>query len=157
MAYGHIYTLRHVATTSTAITFLQLKTGAASPALLLSYGVSQRGSVTLAQEDIAIVRKTAAATVTTAVAGTHLFKHRTGDPTADASLGTSATGVIGTVEGTDGDILDQPAFNVLGGHREVWIPDGRIHVPAGGIIALKFLNAPASQSFRGWMTFMELG
>ena len=157
MAYGHLYTLRHEATVSTAITVLQLKAGAASPFLILSAMAGQRGSVTSAQEAIALVRKTAAATVTTAVVGTHLFKHRLGDPTPDLSLGTAATGVTATAEGTDGDIIKKLPYNVLNGLYHLQVPESRIHVPGAGIIGLKFLNAPASQTWDYEIEIMELG
>lgn len=157
MAYGHIYTLRHEAVVATAITVLQLKAGAASPFLILSAIASQRLSTTSVQEAIALVRKSAAATVTTAAMGTHLFKHRLGDPTPDLTLSTTGTGVVGTAEGTDTDIIKKLGFNVLNGDYRLPIPESRIHVPGAGIIAMKFLNAPASQTWDFEMEIMELG
>jgi len=157
MAYGHVYTVRHNAAVSTAITILQIKTGAASPAEILRAWINQRGSTTSAQEEITLLRKTAAATVTTGAVGTHVFKHRNGDPTPDLSLGTAATGVIGTAEGTDGDIIERYGFNVLSGWEKVYLPEERIVIPAGGIVALKFFTAPANQNWQFGMDVRELG
>lgn len=157
MPFGHVYTLRHEATVATAITVLQLKAGAASPLLILSASAGQRGTIASLQESIALVRKTAAATVTTAAVGTHLFKHRVGDPTPDLTLSTTGTGVIGTAEGTDGDILKKLPFNVLNGLYHLPIPEGRLHVPGGGLLAMKFLNAPTTQTWLFEIELMELG
>lgn len=156
MPYGHVYTLKHEAAISTAITFLQLKAGAANPFLILAAKLTQRLSITSAAASIGLVRKTGAATVTTAVVGTHVFKHRTDDPTPSLSLGTAATGVIGTSEGTDGDVLWKDGLNVLTGWEKIWLPEDRPYVPAGGIIALKFLDAPASHTWLGELTIQEL-
>lgn len=157
MPYGHIYTLRHEAVVATAITVLQLKAGATTPFQILEAGITQRLSVVSAQESICLVRKSTAATVTAAIAGTHLFTGRPGDPAADLSLTTTATGVIGTAEGTDTDMLLREAFNVLNGWNKIWVPETRPLVRAAGIIALKFLTAPASQTWDAWVTIMELG
>jgi hypothetical protein len=157
--YRGTYTLTNGSggtTVSTAITVLQLKAGANCPLALLRAQLSQRGSTTSAQERFSIVRKSAAATVTTAVAGTHLFKHSTSAPTSDVSLGTAATGITATVEGTDSDVLCERGFNVLNGVELVWVPEERIIVPVNGIIALKFLTAPASQTWFASLTFAEL-
>ena len=143
----YTYVIRHEATIATAITAIQLKASASGPFEILGATATQRGSTTSAQEAIALVRKTVAATVTIAVAGTHVFKAKTNDPTAGLQLGTAATGVIGTAEGTDGDIACKLGFNVLSGYVYLPVPEARIWVPAAGLIALKFLNAPATQTW----------
>lgn len=157
MPYGHIYTLRHEATVSTAITILQLQAGATAPFIILSALLTQDGSTTSAQEKIAFVRKTAGATVTAAVVGTHLFKTRPGDPTPSLNLGVSNTGVIATGEGTDGDVCYEEGFNVLNGWKYIPVPEERIHVAAAALIGMKFRTAPASQTWQMSITIMELG
>ena len=157
MAFGHRYTLRHEATVSTAITILQLLAGAAVPFLIVAASLTQDGSTTSAQEKIAFVRKSAAATVTTAVVGTHLFKLKTGDPTPGLTLGTTSTGVIATAEGTDTDVAFEEGFNVLSGWRFAPSEKEYIHVPGAGIIGLKFRTAPASQVWQMSVTIEELG
>ncbi len=160
MAYGHIYTLRHNATVSTAITVLQLKAGATSPFRILRVWCYETGSATAAQARIALVRKTSAATVTTAVVGTHLFKFRQGDPTPDLTLGTTSTGVTASGEGTDGDIIDVWGFNAVNGVEKIYnpmAPSECPHVQAAGVIGLKFLTAPGSQAWEYGITIEELG
>ncbi len=156
MAYGHIYTLRHEAVVSTLITILQLKAGALVPFEILSASLTQRLSTTSVQVGIEFVRKTVAATVTTAVLGTHLFK-KPGDPNPGLDLGTAATGVIATAEGTDGDIPLRDGFNVLNGWKHLPVPEERKFVPAAGIIALKFPAVPASHTWNMEIVIRELG
>jgi hypothetical protein len=108
---------------------------------ILSFNVSQSGSTTSAMDQIRLVRKTAAATVTTGAVGTNVFDF-TGNSTSGSStfrgtLGTTTTGVVATAEGTDGDIIHQFNFNVLGGYEWNAQPNMRIWVPLSGIIALK--------------------
>lgn len=157
MPYGDSYTVRHSAAISTAISAIQIAAGSASPFLILSGSVTQRGSTTSAQEEISFVRKTAAATVTTAVVGTHVFKRSPNAPTPQLQLGTALTGVIATAEGTDGDILWREGFNVLNGYKYLPVPEERILVAGGGIIALKFFTAPANQNWDFQSTIQELG
>lgn len=151
-----VYSLRHSATVSTAITVLQLKAGTNGPMEIIRAAITNTGLTTAAQYRAALVRKSAAATVTTAVAGTHLFKQNPVWPTTDASLGTSATGVIATAEGTDTDVFADRGFYVTAGYE--WLPtdDERIVVPQGGIIGLKFLAAPASATWIFELVWKEL-
>ncbi len=155
MARWDVYHLKHEAVVSTGITILQLKAGTNYGFEILDAYLTQRGSTVSAQEKIAFVRKTAAATVTAAVAGTHLFKNEPNGPTADLSLGTAATGVIATGEGTDGDVTYEEGFNVLNGWKYIPLPESRIYVPVGGIIGLKFMTAPASQTWQMGITVRE--
>lgn len=157
MAYGHLYRVQHSAVVATAITILQVKAGAATPFEVLRAWINQRGTVVSLQESIQLLRKTAAATVTAATVGTHVLKLRPGDPTPDLSLGTAATGVIATAEGTDGDILADNGFNVLSGWEWVRLHEGHLIVPAGGIVALKFATAPTTQTWKFGMDIKELG
>lgn len=157
MPYGHNYNLRHQATVSTAISVLQLLAGSSTPFEIIRSSATQRGSTTSAQEDIALVRKSAAATVTAAVVGTHLFKDRLGDPTPDLQLSTSGTGVIATAEGTDTDVPVREGFNVLNGWLHLPVPEKRQLVRASAIMALKYLTAPASQTWNWLIEIRETG
>ena len=157
MAYGDVYILRHEAVVSTAITILQIATGAAVPLEILSAQLGQDGSTVSAQEKVAFVRKSAAATVTAAAAGTHLFKTKTGDPTSGVQLGTALTGVIASAEGTDTDVLYETGFNVLNGWVYLPVPEERIYMPGGAFLGLKFRTAPASATWQMQITFRELG
>jgi len=152
-----IYMLRHEATIVTAITALQIKAGANYGFEILGWEVSQKGSTTSASESMAWVRKSGAATVTTAVAGTHLFR-ATDTPAADLSLGTTATGVVGSAEGTDADIIHKFGFNVLSGYSRQLLLEERalFRCKLGEIIALKFLTAPATQLWQFNVVLMEI-
>ena len=156
MPQGDIYILKNSATVSTAITVLQLKAGANNGFEIVRAQANQRGSTTSVEEAIALVRKSAAATVTAAVAGTTLFFRDPNQAAASLSLGTAATGVTATVEGTDGDVAWEEGFNVLNGWLYLPVPEERIYVPPAGIIALKFLSAPASQTWKFLMAIREL-
>lgn len=146
----YVVNLRNVSI-STAITIAQIKAGATTPLELIRAQLSQRGSTTSAQERIAIVRKTVAATVTTF---TPLLLDP-GDTAAQAVGGASATGTQASGEGTDGDFLVDEGFNVLNGWLWLPTPEERIWVPATGIIALKFPTAPAAQNWFAELYFRE--
>ena len=156
MSYFPIYQLRHSATISTAISALQLKAGTNGPVEIIRFTLSQQNSTTSKQIAAALVRCSAGATVTTAVAGTHLFKHNPLNPTSDLSLGTSATGVTATAEGTETDTICARGFNELTGLEWLATPEEQIIVPVSGIIKLKFLVAPTSATWYSSITFREL-
>lgn len=150
---GYSYEVRNGGVTiSTAITVIQIKAGASALELLRA-SIGQRGSTTSTIERIGILRKSAAATVTSATP----LKLSPGDPASLAVGGTAATGITGTAEGTDSDILVDECFNIVNG---IWswlpTPSERIRVPQGGILALKFLAAPGSQTWFASMKFREL-
>ncbi len=150
---GYSYEVRNGGVSiSTAITVIQIKAGASALEILRA-SIGQKGSTTSAIERIGLVRKSAAATVTSATP----LKLNPGDQAALAVGGTSATGITGTVEGTDTDILVDECFNIVNG-AWTWLPtpDERIRVPQGGIIALKFLTAPAAQTWYASVKFREL-
>lgn len=127
---------------STAITALQIKAGAAMLELLkvvISQGLSEVSTM----EQIQILRKTAAATVTSFTPR----KCNPGDPAALCVGGTSATGYTASAEGTDGEVLIDEGFNILNGW--LWVPEKeRIIIPQSGIIAVKFPVAPAAATWR---------
>lgn len=156
MSWFPVYHLRHSATITTAISALQIKAGTNGPLEILRWSLSQAASTTSAQIAAALVRCSAAATVTTAVAGTHLFKANPLNPTSDLSLGTANTGVTATAEGTETDTIAVRAFNVLNGAEWLPTPDEQIVVPISGIIKLKFLVAPPSATWYSEIVFREL-
>lgn len=139
-----IYTINHLGlVVSTAITVVQYKAGAANKAAVVRFSVGQRLSETSQQEVIQLLRKSAAATVTS-------FTALENDPDGVAAFGvggTAATGITATVEGTDSDIVLSRTFNVLNGAE--WVRSDRceVMIPAGGIIALKFPVAPTSATW----------
>jgi hypothetical protein len=137
-------------TAGTPLTAVQYEASSTNEARILAINVSQSGSNNSAMEQVRIVRKTAAATVTAGAVGTNIFD-LTGNSTNGAgtfrgTLSTSATGVVATAEGTDGDIDHQFNFNVLTGYTKDFQPENGIWVPASGIIALK-LKAVAALTY----------
>lgn len=150
------YILRHTFTNPGAVTLLQYQAGSAGPVELVSARLTQGSSATSAQIAANVVRKSAAATVTTAVAGTHLLKVNPIAPTSNATLGTSGTGHTATVEGTDGEAPSSQGFNVLNGFIFEPTADARPVVPASGLIALKALASPPAATYYGEMVVREL-
>lgn len=140
---------------STAITVQQLKAGVNGAIAILRHSLTQSGSVTSTQIDAMLVRKSAAATVTAAVAGTTLLKQNPVAPTTDASLGTSATGITASAEGTNGEQTLARGFNVLNGQETVYTPEERVIVPQGGIIGQTLLTA-FNTKWYAELVFMEL-
>ena len=153
MAEGYVYEVRNGGVgISTAITVIQIKAGAAGLEILRA-SIGQRSSTTSAIERIGLVRKSVVATVTSAPP----LKMNPGDPSALAVGGTSATGITASAEGTDGDVLVDECFNIVNG-TWTWLPtpEERLRVPQGGTIGLKFLTAPASQTWFASVVFREL-
>lgn len=154
MAHNDIWTLRANITTGNGITLLQMKANANAGFEVLSASLTQRGNTTSEEDEICLVRKTAAATVSVAVTGGvsgNLFAHDPNQPwppsaASGPQLGTNATGVNATAEGTDGDMVVKQGFNILNGWLYLPTPEERIWVPPAGIIALKFMAPPGSSN-----------
>ena len=161
MPSGDVYTVLNKAITiSTAITVLQVKAGANNGIVILRASLTQRGSTTSVQEDIALVRKSTAATVTAAIdspgsATSTIIRRDPNQAAASATLSTSGTGITGTVEGTNTETVVREAFNVLNGWNYLPVPEERIFVPPAGILAMVFITAPASQAWDAELVFME--
>jgi hypothetical protein len=162
MPQGDVYTiLNRAVTVSTAITVIQIKAGANNGLEIVRASVTQRGSTVSAQEDIAFVRKTNPCTVTAAIDATDntatILKRDPNQSAASATLSTTATGITSTSEGNpDGNIILREAFNVLNGWMYLPVPEERIYVPPAGILALKFITAPASQTWDIEVVIREL-
>lgn len=152
-----IYTLKNNGVTiATAITVLQLLAGTAGPVEILRGSLTQDGTETSTQVAGGIIRKSAAATVTAAVLGTTLVENNPVSPASNANLGTSATGITASAEGTNGELTNQRGFNVLNGYEWLPTPEERILAPQGGIVALYFAAAPPSAVWYGELVFREL-
>lgn len=160
MPKNDVYTVLNKAVTiSTAVTIIQIKAGANNGIEILRASLTQRGSTTSAQEEVAFVRKSTGATVTAAVDATDntatIVKKDTNQGAASATLSTTGTGITGSGEGTDANTILREGFNVLNGWMYLPVPEERIFIPAAGILALKFLNAPASQTWFAEVVFIE--
>lgn len=147
-----IYTINHNAiVVSTAITIIQYKAGALNKAAVVRFSISQGLSETSTMEQIQLLRKTAAATVT----GFTPLENDPDGPAAFGVSGTAATGITATAEGTDGDILVNEGWNILNGYLWVRSHPLEIVIPAAGIIAIKFPVAPASATWRAQLVVEE--
>jgi len=149
--YSGIYSVNANLTTWTgAKTLLQIK--AVSKQLeIIRVEVTQVSSTTSAQTQVQLLRKTAAATVTS-------FTPLLMDPSfaaATAVGGTAATGTNATAEGTDGDILFRSGFNILNGFLWLPVPEERIKVPVNGFFAVKMPDAVTSGTYNVNVIFGE--
>lgn len=157
MFIGPVYSLTNNGVSiATAITAIQLKVGTNGAVEILRGSLTQGTSTTSTQVAGMFVRKSAAATVTIAVAGTNVCKLNPISPTTDASLGTSATGFTASAEGTNTDQTIKRGFNILNGFEWLPTPEERLLVPQGGILGLTFLTAPPSATWYAEMVWREL-
>lgn len=142
-----IYVVNLTAVTSPAntnpYTLIQVKAGTASGLEIIRASVTQSGSTTSTMQRIQLLRKSAAATVTSF---TPLLMSPN-DAAAQAAGSTSATGTNASAEGTNGDILVNEAFNIVSGWLYLPVPEERIQVVPGGILGL---TMPANISAAVW-------
>jgi hypothetical protein len=141
---------------STAVSAIQYKAGVNGAAEILRASLTQGSTATSAQLAAALLRKTVAATVTLGVAGTTVLKQNPINPTTDASLGTSATGITASAEGTNGEQFVTDGFNDLNGYIYLPAQEERPLVPQGGIVALTFMTAPQSATRYARLAWREL-
>lgn len=157
MFIGPVYILTNNGVSiSTAISALQWKAGTNGAIEVLRAALTQGASTTSAATRAGLIRKTAAATVTAGVAGTTLLKQNPVNPTSDASLGTTATGITASGEGTNGELSIQRGMNVLNGMEWLPTPEERLLAPQGGFLALTFLTAPPSATWDATIVAREL-
>lgn len=150
---GYSYGVFLAPTAATAgLTLIQIKAGN-SPLVITSAKVFQVTSTTSEILRLSILRKSAAATVTSA---TPLLLN-SNNPTSLAVGGTSATGTSASAEGTDGDILEDDDWDVASASWSYLpVPEDRIWVPPSGIVGLKLQTSPgASMTIGAWVKFIE--
>lgn len=138
---GFVYYAEMPSTAITAAkTLLQIKAGAAALELL-EFRLSQITKITSELLEVQILRKSAAATVTSFTP----LELNPGGPAALAVGGTAATGYNASAEGTNGDIIFKTVWNVINGEYVYMpTPETRIWVPQTAIIAIKLNTAPAA-------------
>lgn len=137
---GRTYTVKLDKVSSTGpITLIQLKSGANSVCYINRVDWGQTASTTSGMVNVQLVRKSAAATVTSF---TPLLSDA-GDGAAKAVGGTAATGITATAEGTNGDILENWTFNCLSSNLYLPPVDQRHKVGGGGIIGVILVTAVA--------------
>lgn len=137
--------VRSNVSTTTAITVIQVATPSTAAIEILRASGSQSSSTTSAATALGLIRKTAAASVTS----------RTPDPLSNGMQaskcvgGASATGITATGEGTDAtNYLWHEGFNIVGnGVLYLPVPEERIIVQPSSFIGLKHSVAPTGN----WM------
>ncbi len=141
---------------STAITAVQYKAGTNGAAEILRASATQGSTATSAQPACSLLRKSAGATVTTGVAGTTVVKQNPINPTTDASLGTAATGITATAEGTNGEQFISDGANDLNGYVYLPAQEERPIVAVSGIVGVTYLTAPQSATRYARIAWREL-
>jgi hypothetical protein len=141
---------------STAITAVQYKAGTNGPGEILRASISQGSTATSAQLAASLLRKSAAATVTAGSAGTTVVKQNPLNPTTDATLSTSGTGITASAEGTNTEQFISDGLNDLNGYIYLPAQEERPIVPISGIVGLTFLTAPQSATRYARIAWREL-
>lgn len=147
-AMSGAYTLiRTSTTTSTAITIQQVLAPAECMVEYTRCWVNQSTITATAQTRIHFLRKSAAATVTSATPALLGIAMQA----SKCVGGTTSTGITATAEGTDGAVFVEEGFNIVNGWLYLPVPEERIYM-INDIAALKFPTAPTSA---GWISGME--
>lgn len=155
--YGRTYVFRRQLTNATADrALLQIQAPTDTSIIILRAWCSQNASTTSAAVGIRLVRKSAAATVTAAVIATDVFPLDPDDSASTLQVGTTATGYNASNAGTNSGTLLQEGFNLVGGG---WlylpVPEERITVKAGGIIAVEAVTTMTATLEAG-VVFLEV-
>jgi|SRR5215218_6415005 len=158
--YGRSYTFRARITGITADRpVLQIQAPTNKTLYILRAYAGQETSETSLQTAFRLARKSAAATVTAAVIGTDVVALDSNDSASTVQVGTAATGYNASTTGTTatGGTLHQEAWNqVGGGWLYLPLPEERIAVPAGTILALEPVETIGTNIFDCGITFLEI-
>lgn len=139
--------------TTTAITVIQVATPAACAIDITRASGGQSSSTTSAATALGLIRKTAAASVTSRTPDVLV----NGMQASKCVGGASATGINASAEGTDAtNYLWHEGFNLVGnGVLYLPVPEERITVQASSFIGLKFSVAPTGNwnNTVSWLEF----
>ncbi len=155
--YGRTYAFRRQLTNAVADrALLQIQAPTDTSIVLLRAWVNQTASTTSAQVGVRIVRKSAAAAVTAAVIASDVFPLDPDDTASTLQVGAAATGYNASTAGTNSGTIMEEGFNLVGGgYLYLPVPEERITVKAGGIIALEAVTAMTATLEAG-IVFLEL-
>lgn len=146
-----VYNIVHknVAMTAAIQTLIEFTAGTNRSVVVLRAWVSQKSNVTSAQQDIALVRKSAAGTNATAPISNAI------DLTDTAFSGTvrGLCTVVGTISADE----YPDSFNWVNGWQVVFQPAEQIIVKGGDILGLHLYTAPAALTINAGITVAELG
>lgn len=156
--YGRSYVFRRQVTGTTADrALLQIQAPTDTSIVILRAWVNQETSEASLQTGIRLARKSAAQTVTAAVIATDVFPLDPDDAASTVQVGTAATGYVGTTAGTTSGVLIQEGYNVVGnGWLYLPVPEERILLKAGAIIALESTETIATSLFNCGIVFLEM-
>ncbi len=143
---------RNRVSTTTAITVVQVAVPANCAIEVVRAQGGQSSSTTSTAGVGSLVRKTAAATVTSTTPGLQ----SEGMQASKCVGGVSASGITATVEGTDGVIFDEEPFNIVGnGFLYLPVPEEREMIGPSEFIALKHFVAPTGNWSHaiGWLEY----
>lgn len=152
MPYSYSATLQS-ATIASCANLIQLKSTGTAYDIVRGWA-SQSASVTSAQGPIQLCRKSAAGDV---APFTPVNISSTSDPASKMVASSSGCGTFTSTAafGTDGDILYRDGFNVLNGWLYLPVPEERVLITGGGIVALRFPIAITSESYEAGMIWRE--
>jgi len=139
---------RSSTTTSTAITVVQIAVPANCAMEITRIECNQSTVTTSAATRVQLLRKSAAATVTSATP----VPLSEGMQASKCVGGAALTGITATAEGTDSTVLWESGFNIVNGVLYLPPPEARFLIGPSEIIAIKFPTAPTSA---GWITEVE--
>ena len=131
------------------VTLIELTSAAAKSLVILRAWLSQKGSTTSAQQDVQIVRKSAAGTNVTSPLANPV-------DVGDSAFAGTVRGMA-TVEGTLGTNMYSDGFNWVNGWLYVPVPEERIWVVGAGIIGIRLPTAPSSLTINCGITVGEVG
>jgi hypothetical protein len=150
---GSYNLIRTSTTTSTAITIQQVTVPAGTLAEFTRAWVNQSTITTSAATRIQLLRKSTAATVTSATPGLL----GVGMQASKCVGGTGATGITASAEGTDSTVYIEEGFNIVGnGWLYLPVPEERIAL-INTTLGLKFPTAPTSAGWISGQEWIEMG
>ena len=157
MAREYVISAGGITLANQAVTLVFINPGTTASLEILRCWVAQSANATSAQQRVQLnTQVTAFPTLTSATpAKTKLL-----DPVSAIIGGTAgAAGTAGTNASAEGagtkTVMHSDAFNVLNGWLWVPTPEERIFVPGGGIIGLKFPDAPTAATYYAGFIFGE--
>jgi len=131
----------------------QLATPATTGLVIISIELGQETSETSQQEVLQLNRRTTASTLPTSTTPLRLGSQTTAS-LLTGSTTTNATGKS-SVQGTTGNIIILPPFNVLNGFIWYPLPEARVHMAVSAFLTLEFKTAPAANTWSGGICFEE--
>ncbi|HQQ75760.1 MAG TPA: hypothetical protein PLB01_00275 [Thermoanaerobaculia bacterium] len=142
-------TQKNVSLTAAVQTVIEFTAATNQTVVVLRAWISQSGSTTSAQQNVNLIRKTAAGTNATAPNANPV-------DASDTAFAGTVRGLC-TTEGTLGVDLIADSFNWVNGWIWLPVPEERIYVKGGAILGLRLPTAPPALTCNAGITVGELG